>query len=159
MKRIIIALMLLCPMMASAEIPAVTQLFGDYASNENVTIAEVDKALIQMAMGASATEEDMAVLGEIEAISVMECSNAATGGEIASTIERIVSSEELSSLLNVDAEGTNVAIYTKPVGELFSDIIVVVRETEQVVVVNIRGNFSPETLSSLISSMNGTGLM
>lgn len=159
MKRIIIALMLLCPMMASAEIPAVTQLFGDYASNENVTIAEVDKALIQMAMGASATEEDMAVLGEIEAISVMECSNAATGGEIASTIERIVSSEELSSLLNVDAEGTNVAIYTKPVGELFSDIIVVVRETEQLVVVNIRGNFSPETLSSLISSMNGTGLM
>lgn len=159
MKRIIIALMLLCPMMASAEIPAVTQLFGDYASNENVTIAEVDKALIQMAMGASATEEDMAVLGEIEAISVMECSNAATGGEIASIIERIVSSEELSSLLNVDAEGTNVAIYTKPVGELFSDIIVVVRETEQVVVVNIRGNFSPETLSSLISSMNGTGLM
>lgn len=159
MKRIIIALMLLCPMMASAEIPAVTQLFGDYASNENVTIAEVDKALIQMAMGASATEEDMAVLGEIEAISVMECSNAATGGEIASIIERIVSSEELSSLLNVDAEGTNVAIYTKPVGELFSDIIVVVRETEQLVVVNIRGNFSPETLSSLISSMNGTGLM
>lgn len=159
MKRIIIALMLLCPMMASAEIPAVTQLFGDYASNENVTIAEVDKALIQMAMGASATEEDMAVLGEIEAISVMECSNAATSGEIASIIERIVSSEELSSLLNVDAEGTNVAIYTKPVGELFSDIIVVVRETEQVVVVNIRGNFSPETLSSLISSMNGTGLM
>ena len=159
MKRIIIALMLLCPMMASAEIPAVTQLFGDYASNENVTIAEVDKALIQMAMGASATEEDMAVLGEIEAISVMECSDAATGGEIASTIERIVSSEELSSLLNVDAEGTNVAIYTKPVGELFSDIIVVVRETEQVVVVNIKGNFSPETLSSLISSMNGTGLM
>lgn len=159
MKRIIIALMLLCPMMASAEIPAVTQLFGDYASNENVTIAEVDKALIQMAMGASATEEDMAVLGEIEAISVMECSDAATGGEIASTIERIVSSEELSSLLNVDAEGTNVAIYTKPVGELFSDIIVVVRETEQLVVVNIRGNFSPETLSSLISSMNGTGLM
>lgn len=159
MKRIIIALMLLCPMMASAEIPAVTQLFGDYASNENVTIAEVDKALIQMAMGASATEEDMAVLGEIDAISVMECSNAATGGEIASTIERIVSSEELSSLLNVDAEGTNVAIYTKPVGEFFSDIIVVVRETEQVVVVNIKGNFSPETLSSLISSMNGTGLM
>lgn len=159
MKRIIIALMLLCPMMASAEIPAVTQLFGDYASNENVTIAEVDKALIQMAMGASATEEDMAVLGEIDAISVMECSNAATGGEIVSTIERIVSSEELSSLLNVDAEGTNVAIYTKPVGELFSDIIVVVRETEQVVVVNIKGNFSPETLSSLISSMNGTGLM
>ena len=159
MKRIIIALMLLCPMMASAEIPAVTQLFGDYASNENVTIAEVDKALIQMARGASATEEDMAVLGEIEAISVMECSDAATGGEIASTIERIVSSEELSSLLNVDAEGTNVAIYTKPVGELFSDIIVVVRETEQVVVVNIKGNFSPETLSSLISSMNGTGLM
>lgn len=159
MKRIIIALMLLCPMMASAEIPAVTQLFGDYASNENVTIAEVDKALIQMAMGASATEEDMAVLGEIDAISVMECSNAATGGEIVSTIERIVSSEELSSLLNVDAEGTNVAIYTKPVGELFSDIIVVVHETEQVVVVNIKGNFSPETLSSLISSMNGTGLM
>lgn len=159
MKRFIIALMLVCPMVASAEIPAVTQLFGDYASNENVTIAEVDKALIQMAMGASATEEDMAILSEIDAISIMECSDATTCEAIASAINDIVGNEELSQLLNVDDDESDVGIYAKPSGDNFSDIVIVVKQESQVVIVNIKGGFSPETLSSLLSSMDDTDIM
>lgn len=153
MKKLILLIALLLPLGVMAAKPVTSKIIDKYGKIEGVTVVNLEGAMLQ-AMVASEVDslEDAAEVAKyLNAIKVITCEEKAISAKIRKDVAKLIKKVKLQSLIDMPKEG--VKIYTHSVDGAITGIIVYVVEDVDITLVEISGNFPPEMMNNLLSTV------
>lgn len=148
MKKFILCLVALVPMMAMASIPEIKAIADDYANTESVTFVTITEDMMKLM-----AEGEGGEMMEGVSLDVLACEDAALSEEIAPRVEQVIANLGLDVITNINSDGALVKIYGKSSDEGLSNIVIYVREGGELATVIINGTVSPEVASQLIQGV------
>lgn len=149
MKKIIVLILMLLPMSVMASVPELTALMEKYSTNENVTVVNLTGDMLKMALA----ESDEADGIELVSLSVLTTEVAPLATEISAEVDALIAGLTLSTLTNIEADGAKVQIFASKSGETYSDVVVYVRESAELVLVVISGDIPESMMGELVDGM------
>lgn len=149
MKKFIILIMMLLPASVMASVPELSALMEKYSTNESVTVVNLNGDMLRMAMA----ESDAESVEGLESLNVLTVEVASLASEISAEFEALTANLNLEILTNIEADGTKVHILANKSGETYSDIIIYVKESTELVIVMISGDIHESMIGDLVSGM------
>lgn len=149
MKKIIVLILMLLPMSVMASVPELTALMEKYSTNENVTVVNLTGDMLKMALA----ESDEAEGVELVSLSVLTTEVAPLATEISTEVDALIAGLTLSTITNIEADGAKVQIFASKSGETYSDVVVYVRESAELVLVVISGDIPKSMMGKLVDGM------
>ena len=148
MKRLILLVMMLLPMVAMANQPKFEELCEQYTNVEGVTAMNIDGKMIQMMAGEFAEATEF-----IENIIVIISKNKKQSNKIVKRSAKIIKKLKLKPILSANEEDSMVDIYCVGEGDVANDLIITVKKGDKGGVVVISGELSLETTGDIIEKM------
>lgn len=152
MKKIIVLILMLLPISVMASVPELTALMEKYSTTENVTVVNLTGDMLKMAL-AESDEADEAEGIELVSLSVLTTEVAPLATEISAEVETLIAGLTLSTITNIEADGAKVQIFASKSGETYSDVVVYVRESAELVLVVISGDIPESMMGELVDGM------
>lgn len=149
MKKIIVLILMLLPMSVMASVPELTALMEKYSTNENVTVLNLTGDMLKMALAESDEAEGI----ELVSLSVLTTEVATLATEIGTEVDALIAGLTLSTITNIEADGAKVQIFASKSGETYSDVVVYVRESAELVLVVISGDIPESMMGELVGGM------
>ena len=149
MKKIIVLILMLFPMSVMASVPELTALMEKYSTTENVTVVNLTGDMLKMALAESAEAEGV----ELVSLSVLTTEVAPLATEISTEVDALIAGLTLSTITNIEANGAKVQIFASKSGETYSDVVVYVRESAELVLVVISGDIPESMMGELVDGM------
>ena len=149
MKKIIVLILMLLPMSVMASVPELTALMEKYSTTENVTVVKLTGDMLKMALAESAEAEGV----ELVSLSVLTTEVAPLATEISTEVDALIAGLTLSTITNIEANGAKVQIFASKSGETYSDVVVYVRESAELVLVVISGDIPESMMGELVDGM------
>lgn len=141
--------MMLLPMSVMASVPELTALMEKYSTNENATVVNLTGDMLKMALAESAEAEGV----ELESLYVLTTEVVPLATEISAEVDALIADLTLATLTNIEADGAKVQIFAKKSDETYSDVVVYVRESAELVLVVISGDIPEPMMGELVSGM------
>lgn len=149
MKKIIVLILMLLPMSVMASVPELTALMEKYSTTENVTVVNLTGDMLKMALAESDEAEGI----ELVSLSVLTTEVAPLATEISAEVDALITDLTLSTITNIEADGAKVQILASKSGETYSDVVVYVRESAELVLVVISGDIPESMMGELVGGM------
>lgn len=149
MKKIIVLILMLLPMSVMASVPELTAMMEKYSTYENVTVVNLTGDMLKMALAESAEAEGV----ELVSLSVLTTEVAQLATEISTEVDALIAGLTLSTITNIEADGAKVQIFASKSGETYSDVVVYVRESAELVLVVISGDIPESMMGELVDGM------
>lgn len=149
MKKIIVLILMLLPMSVMASVPELTALMEKYSTTENVTVVNLTGDMLKMALAESDEAEGI----ELVSLSVLTTEVAPLATEISAEVDALIAGLTLSTITNIEADGAKVQIFASKSGETYSDVVVYVRESAELVLVVISGDIPESMMGELVDGM------
>lgn len=149
MKKIIVLILMLLPMSVMASVPELTALMEKYSTTENVTVVNLTGDMLKMALAESDEAEGI----ELVSLSVLTTEVATLATEISTEVDALIAGLTLSTITNIEADGAKVQILASKSGETYSDVVVYVRESAELVLVVISGDIPESMMGELVGGM------
>lgn len=140
---------MLLPMSVMASVPELTALMEKYSTTENVTVVNLTGDMLKMAL----TESDEAEGIELVSLSVLTTEVAPLATEISTEVDALIAGLTLSTITNIEADGAKVQILASKSSETYSDVVVYVRESAELVLVVISGDIPESMMGELVDGM------
>lgn len=141
--------MMLLPMSVMASVPELTALMEKYSTNENATVVNLTGDMLKMALAESAEAEGV----ELESLYVLTTEVVPLATEISAEVDALIAGLTLATLTNIEVDGAKVQIFAKKSDETYSDVVVYVRESAELVLVVISGDIPEPMMGELVSGM------
>ena len=148
MKRTILLVMMMLPIMAMAQLPHFAKLGEKYNGMEGVTAMTVNKQMIAMFAGENA---DFDFVDEIQ---ILLCEDADVAKSIVKDAKKAVKKSKIEELVSANEDGATFTIYTKSDGDIFTDIVVVVENEDPSGFIVITGDIPQEKISEVVKIAN-----
>ena len=148
MKRTILLVMMMLPIMAMAQLPHFTKLGEKYNGMEGVTAMTVNKQMIAMFAGENA---DFDFVDEIQ---ILLCEDAGVASNIVKDAKKAVKKSKIEELVSANEDGATFTVYTKSEGDIFTDIVVVVENEDPSGFIVITGDIPQEKISEVVKIAN-----
>ena len=148
MKRTILLVMMMLPIMAMAQLPHFAKLGEKYNGMEGVTAMTVNKQMIAMFAGENA---DFDFVDEIQ---ILLCEDAGVASNIVKDAKKAVKKSKIEELVSANEDGATFTIYTKSDGDIFTDIVVVVENEDPSGFIVITGDIPQEKISEIVKIAN-----
>lgn len=148
MKRTILLVMMMLPIMAMAQLPHFAKLGEKYNGMEGVTAMTVNKQMIAMFAGENA---DFDFVDEIQ---ILLCEDAGVASNIVKDAKKAVKKSKIEELVSANEDGATFTIYTKSDGDIFTDIVVVVENEAPSGFIVITGDIPQEKISEVVKIAN-----
>lgn len=148
MKRTILLVMMMLPIMATAQLPHFAKLGEKYNGMEGVTAMTVNKQMIAMFAGENA---DFDFVDEIQ---ILLCEDAGVASNIVKDAKKAVKKSKIEELVSANDDGATFTIYTKSDGDIFTDIVVVVENEDPSGFIVITGDIPQEKISEIVKIAN-----
>ena len=148
MKRTILLVMMMLPIMAMAQLPHFAKLGEKYNGMEGVTAMTVNKQMIAMFAGENA---DFDFVDEIQ---ILLCEDAGVASNIVKDAKKAVKKSKIEELVSANDDGATFTIYTKSDGDIFTDIVVVVENEDPSGFIVITGDIPQEKVSEIVKIAN-----
>lgn len=148
MKRTILLVMMMLPIMAMAQLPHFTKLGEKYNGMEGVTAMTVNKQMIAMFAGENA---DFDFVDEIQ---ILLCEDAGVASNIVKDAKKAVKKSKIEELVSANEDGATFTVYTKSDGDIFTDIVVVVENEDPSGFIVITGDIPQEKISEVVKIAN-----
>ena len=139
--------MMLLPFSAMASLPELGELANKYSSVEGVTVVNLTGEMLAMAGASGQIDPNI-----IKDMVIIQTEEARYSKDISKHFDKIVKSCELTSIANVDKEGTKVGVYQKTTDELM-DFIVFVADGKEIAVIDICGKFDEENVATILEAI------
>lgn len=120
-----------------------------YSTNENATVVNLTGDMLKMALAESAEAEGV----ELESLYVLTTEVVPLATEISAEVDALIADLTLATLTNIEADGAKVQIFAKKSDETYSDVVVYVRESAELVLVVISGDIPEPMMGELVSGM------
>lgn len=148
MKRTILLVMMMLPIMAMAQLPHFAKLGEKYNGMEGVTAMTINKQMISMFAGENA---DFDFVDEIQ---ILLCEDAGVASNIVKDAKKAVKKSKIEELVSANEDGATFTIYTKSDGDIFTDIVVVVENEDPSGFIVITGDIPQEKISEIVKIAN-----
>lgn len=148
MKRTILLVMMMLPIMAMAQLPHFAKLGEKYNGMEGVTAMTVNKQMIAMFAGENA---DFDFVDEVQ---ILLCEDAGVASNIVKDAKKAVKKSKIEELVSANEDGATFTVYTKGEGDIFTDIVVVVENEDPSGFIVITGDIPQEKISEIIKIAN-----
>lgn len=148
MKRTILLVMMMLPIMAMAQLPHFAKLGEKYNGMEGVTAMTVNKQMIAMFAGENA---DFDFVDEVQ---ILLCEDADVAKSIVKDAKKAVKKSKIEELVSANEDGATFTIYTKSDGDIFTDIVVLVENENPSGFIVITGDIPQEKISEVVKIAN-----
>ena len=148
MKRTILLVMMMLPIMAMAQLPHFAKLGEKYNGMEGVTAMTVNKQMIAMFAGENA---DFDFVDEVQ---ILLCEDADVAKSIVKDAKKAVKKSKIEELVSANEDGATFTVYTKSDGDIFTDIVVVVENEDPSGFIVITGDIPQEKISEIVKIAN-----
>lgn len=148
MKRTILLVMMMLPIMAMAQLPHFAKLGEKYNGMEGVTAMTVNKQMISMFAGENA---DFDFVDEIQ---ILLCEDADVAKSIVKDAKKAVKKSKIEELVSANEDGATFTVYTKSDGDIFTDLVVVVENEDPSGFIVITGDIPQEKISEVVKIAN-----
>ena len=148
MKRTILLVMMMLPIMAMAQLPHFAKLGEKYNGMEGVTAMTVNKQMISMFAGENA---DFDFVDEVQ---ILLCEDAGVASNIVKDAKKAIKKSKIEELVSANDDGATFTIYTKSDGDIFTDIVVVVENEDPSGFIVITGDIPQEKISEIVKIAN-----
>lgn len=148
MKRAILLVMMMLPIMAMAQLPHFAKLGEKYNGMEGVTAMTINKQMIAMFAGENA---DFDFVDEVQ---ILLCEDAGVASNIVKDAKKAVKKSKIEELVSANEDGATFTIYTKSDGDIFTDIVVVVENEDPSGFIVITGDIPQEKISEIVKIAN-----
>ncbi len=152
MKKFIVLILTLVPLMTMAAIPEIDELGKRFQSNENVTVVTLGGEMLKAQLGS--TENGYA--DSIEQLTIIASEHKKSSKELEAEINKLLKGLKLEPTVNIEDGGSKVKIYT--VGsESVSDIIVYVIDGDDLAFINICGAIPADMINDVVNAISNIG--
>lgn len=148
MKRTILLVMMMLPIMAMAQLPHFAKLGEKYNGMEGVTAMTVNKQMIAMFAGENA---DFDFVDEVQ---ILLCEDADVAKSIVKDAKKAVKKSKIEELVSANEDGATFTVYTKSDGDIFTDLVVVVENEDPSGFIVITGDIPQEKISEVVKIAN-----
>ena len=148
MKRTILLVMMMLPIMAMAQLPHFAKLGEKYNGMEGVTAMTVNKQMIAMFAGENA---DFDFVDEVQ---ILLCEDVGVASNIVKDAKKAVKKSKIEELVSANEDGATFTVYTKSDGDIFTDIVVVVENEDPSGFIVITGDIPQEKISEIVKIAN-----
>lgn len=148
MKRTILLVMMMLPIMAMAQLPHFAKLGEKYNGMEGVTAMTINKQMIAMFAGENA---DFDFVDEVQ---ILLCEDAGVASNIVKDAKKAVKKSKIEELVSANDDGATFTVYTKSDGDIFTDIVVVVENEDPSGFIVITGDIPQEKISEIVKIAN-----
>ena len=148
MKRTILLVMMMLPIMTMAQLPHFAKLGEKYNGMEGVTAMTVNKQMIAMFAGENA---DFDFVDEIQ---ILLCEDAGVASNIVKDAKKAVKKSKIEELVSANEDGATFTIYTKSDGDIFTDLVVIVENEDPSGFIVITGDIPQEKISEVVKIAN-----
>lgn len=148
MKRTILLVMMMLPIMAMAQLPHFAKLGEKYNGMEGVTAMTVNKQMIAMFAGENA---DFDFVDEVQ---ILLCEDADVAKSIVKDAKKAVKKSKIEELVSANDDGATFTVYTKSDGDIFTDLVVVVENEDPSGFIVITGDIPQEKISEIVKIAN-----
>ena len=148
MKRTILLVMMMLPIMAMAQLPHFVKLGEKYNDMEGVTAMTVNKQMIAMFAGENA---DFDFVDEVQ---ILLCEDAGVASNIVKDAKKAVKKSKIEELVSANEDGATFTVYTKSDGDIFTDLVVLVENEDPSGFIVITGDIPQEKISEVVKIAN-----
>ena len=148
MKRTILLVMMMLPIMAMAQLPHFAKLGEKYNGMEGVTAMTVNKQMIAMFAGENA---DFDFVDEIQ---ILLCEDADVAKSIIKDAKKAVKKSKIEELVSANDDGATFTIYTKGENDIITNIVIVIENEDPSGFIVITGDIPQEKISEVVKIAN-----
>ena len=148
MKRSILLVLMMLPIMAMAQLPQFAKLNEKYKGKEGVTAMTINKQMISMFVGSNA---DFKFVDEVQ-ILLSEDADVAAG--VVKDAKKAVKKSKLEELISANDEGAIYTIYTKTVNDIIKNLVIIVENDSPSGFIVISGDITQDKISEVIKIAN-----
>ena len=148
MKRTILLVMMMLPIMAMAQLPHFAKLGEKYNGMEGVTAMTINKQMIAMFAGENANFDF------VDEVQILLCEDAGVASNIVKDAKKAVKKSKIEELVSANEDGATFTVYTKSDGDIFTDIVVVVENEDPSGFIVITGDIPQEKISEIVKIAN-----
>ena len=150
MKRLFITLV--ATLLVSLTLPAQENVFEKYADTEGVTTVYISKKMFNMMKDVKSEDLNLGTLsGKINDMQILTCEDKDTVAKLRKDIAYISPDNGYEELMRVREEGERITIYAKE-GKKENEYILLVDDSEELVLIQINGQLTLEELQSVVST-------
>ena len=148
MKRTILLVMMMLPIMAMAQLPHFAKLGEKYNGMEGVTAMTVNKQMIAMFAGENA---DFDFVDEVQ---ILLCEDADVAKSIVKDAKKAVKKSKIEELVSANDDGATFTIYTKGEGDIITNIIIVIENEDPSGFIVVTGDIPQDKISEIVKIAN-----
>ena len=148
MKRTILLVMMMLPIMAMAQLPHFAKLGEKYNGMEGVTAMTINKQMIAMFAGENA---DFDFVDEIQ---ILLCEDAGVASNIVKDAKKAVKKSKIEELVSANDDGATFTIYTKGENDIIANIVIVIENEDPSGFIVITGDIPQEKISEVVKIAN-----
>lgn len=150
MKRLFITLV--ATLLVALTLPAQENVFEKYADTEGVTTVYISKKMFNMMKDVKSEDLNLGTLsGKINDMQILTCEDKDTSAKLRKDIAYISPDNGYEELMRVREEGERITIYAKE-GKKENEYILLVDDSEELVLIQINGQLTLEELQSVVST-------
>ena len=150
MKRLFITLV--ATLLVALTLPAQENVFEKYADTEGVTTVYISKKMFNMMKDVKSEDLNLGTLsGKINDMQILTCEDKDTVAKLRKDIAYISPDNGYEAMMRVREEGERITIYAKE-GKKENEYILLVDDSEELVLIQINGQLTLEELQSVVST-------
>lgn len=148
MKRTILLVMMMLPIMAMAQLPQFSKIVDKYNGTDDVTAMTIDKQMIAMFAGEHASFDF------IDEIQILLSEDATTSQAIIKEAKKAVKKSKIEELISANDDGAKFTVYTKSNNDTYTHIVVIVENDEPSGFIVITGDIPQDKLNEVVKIAN-----
>ena len=148
MKRIIVLVMMMLPIVAMAQLPQFSKVADKYSNVEGITSMVINKSMIAMFADGN---DDFDFVDEIQ---ILMSEDANVAANIAKDAKKAAKKSKLEELLSANDEGATYTIYTKSKNNEITHLVVIVENDSPAGFVIISGIIPEDKLNEVVKIAN-----
>ena len=148
MKRSILLVLMMLPIMAMAQLPQFAKLSEKYNGVEGVTAMTINKQMISMFVG------DSADFNFVDEIQLVISEDADVANSIVKDAKKAVKKSQVEELLSANDDGATFTVYTKEDNNTITHLVLIVENEKPSGVIVISGNIPQDKISEIVKIAN-----
>ena len=165
MKKILFSLLVLVfPVLLTAQSSQVEKLFNQYSGKEGYTSVHITKYMFEMFAKVANEEEDKEfkeVTTQLNAIKILTLdseTNAKRGQDFYNEISKALSIPDYKDLMIVQDGDEEIKFMIKESGDIISELVMIIGGEDEGVLISLMGDINLKTISKISKSMDLKGL-
>lgn len=148
MKRLILLVITLLPMMAMAQLPHFSKLNEKYNGAEGVTAMTINKQMISMFAG------DNADFDFVDEVQILLSENTEIATSIVKDAKKAVKKSKVEMLVSANENGATFTVYTNKRDDIITHLVIVVENESPSGFIVITGDIPEDKINEVVKIVN-----